>query len=96
MAGVGSGLANAALARLAVDSVPRDRASMGSGANNTARYIGAALGVAMVVTISNRNTAAAIHPAAQVEALAHGATLAILVSAMLALIAAGLAALARG
>lgn len=27
-------------ARLAVDSVPPDRASMGSGANNTARYIG--------------------------------------------------------
>jgi MFS family permease len=51
IAGVGSGVLNAALARLAVGSVPPDRASMGSGANNAARYIGSALGVAVMVTI---------------------------------------------
>jgi MFS family permease len=50
--GVGSGLANAALARLAVESVPADRAGMGSGANNTARYIGGSLGVAASVAIA--------------------------------------------
>jgi MFS family permease len=51
VAGVGSGMANAALGRLAVESVPRDRAGMGSGANNTARYLGGAAGVAVVVAV---------------------------------------------
>lgn len=49
--GVGAGLLNAALARLAVESVPPERMAMGSGANNTARYIGASVGVAAVVAI---------------------------------------------
>jgi hypothetical protein len=53
VAGVGSGIANAALARIAVESVPQARAGMGSGANNTARYLGGAAGVALVVTISS-------------------------------------------
>jgi MFS family permease len=52
VAGLGSGLINAALARLAVESVPADRVSMGSGANNTARYIGSSLGVAIIVAIT--------------------------------------------
>jgi hypothetical protein len=51
IAGVGSGMANAALGRLAVESVHRDRAGMGSGANNTARYLGGAAGVAVVVAL---------------------------------------------
>jgi MFS family permease len=51
VAGIGSGLANSALGRLAVDSVPRDRGGMGSGANNTARYLGGAAGVALVVAL---------------------------------------------
>jgi Major Facilitator Superfamily len=51
VAGVGSGIANAALGRLAVESVPHDRVGMGSGANNTARYLGGAAGVALIVTI---------------------------------------------
>lgn len=49
--GIGSGLGNAALARLSVESVPAGRASMGTGANNTARYIGGSLGVAGAVAI---------------------------------------------
>jgi MFS family permease len=51
VAGIGSGIANASLGRLAVESVPRDRVGMGSGANNTARYLGGAAGVALVVAI---------------------------------------------
>ena len=51
--GVGSGIANAALGRIAVESVPADRVGMGSGANNTARYLGGAAGVAIVVTIAS-------------------------------------------
>ena len=53
VAGVGSGIANAALGRVAVESVPHDRVGMGSGANNTARYLGGAAGVALVVTIAS-------------------------------------------
>ncbi|PZS27340.1 MAG: MFS transporter [Pseudonocardiales bacterium] len=51
IAGVGSGILNAALARLAVESVPAGRAAMGSGANNTARYLGSGAGVAVVVAV---------------------------------------------
>jgi MFS family permease len=51
LAGVGYGVANAALARLSLDSVPADRASVGSGANNTARYIGSAVGVPIVIAV---------------------------------------------
>ncbi len=58
IAGVGSGLANASLGRLAVESVPRDRAGMGSGANNTARYLGGAAGVALVVALATANETA--------------------------------------
>jgi MFS family permease len=52
MAGAGYGIANVALARLSLDSVPADRASVGSGANNTARYIGSAVGVPIVVAVA--------------------------------------------
>ena len=51
IAGIGSGLANPALGRLAVESVPRERTGLGSGSNNTARYIGGAAGVALVVLL---------------------------------------------
>ncbi|MFJ5833821.1 MFS transporter [Streptomyces sp. NPDC093089] len=51
-AGAGSGLLNAALPRLAVDSVPPQRAAMGSGANNTARYIGSSAGVALALALA--------------------------------------------
>lgn len=52
VAGAGSGLLNAGLARLAVETVPVGAAAMGSGANNTARYIGSSLGVAMAVAVA--------------------------------------------
>lgn len=51
LAGAGSGLLNAALPRLAVESVPPERAAMGSGANNTARYIGSSAGVALTLAL---------------------------------------------
>ncbi|MEA2172252.1 MAG: hypothetical protein QOF76_5552, partial [Solirubrobacteraceae bacterium] len=50
-AGIGSGLANAAVARLAVEAMPPAQAGLGSGASNTARYLGAAMGIAVVVAI---------------------------------------------
>ncbi|MEV0646731.1 MFS transporter [Phytomonospora sp. NPDC050363] len=50
LSGIGAGLVNAASARLAIDSVPPHRAGMGSGANNTARYIGSSVGVAVAIS----------------------------------------------
>lgn len=44
VSGVGAGLTNASITQLAVESVPSHRVSMGSGANNTARYVGSSLG----------------------------------------------------
>ncbi|TNY35396.1 MFS transporter [Thermomonospora catenispora] len=92
IAGVGSGLSNAALAALAVGSVPADRAAMGSGANNTARYLGASIGVAMVAAIA----AAGAGRSAAPEAVAHGIDIALVVSAVLNLVAAGLIAVISG
>jgi MFS family permease len=74
VAGIGSGIANAALGRLAVESVPHDRVGMGSGANNTARYLGGAAGVAPVVSL-----AAGAGPAGMIR----GWDVAALVSAVL-------------
>lgn len=46
-AGAANGILNAALGRQAVATVPADRAAMGSGANNTARYLGSAIGITL-------------------------------------------------
>ncbi|MFA1537547.1 MFS transporter [Actinomadura monticuli] len=88
VAGVASGLTNAMLARLAVESVPADRASMGAGANNTARYIGASLGVAVVGAVA---TGSGHDP----SALARGTNTAMVVSAVAALAYAALALVIR-
>lgn len=45
LAGAANGILNAALGRQAVATVPRNRTGMGSGANNTARYLGSAIGI---------------------------------------------------
>jgi hypothetical protein len=52
VAGVGSGVLNAALGRESVASVPAGQAGLGSGANNTARYLGSALGVTVVSIVA--------------------------------------------
>ncbi|MEU3952488.1 MFS transporter [Streptomyces achromogenes] len=71
--GVGSGLLNGALPLLSVESVPRERAAMGSGAQQTFRYIGSCAGVALTIALAT----SAGDPA-------RGADLALLVSAGLA------------
>ncbi|MEU8799994.1 MFS transporter [Spirillospora sp. NPDC048819] len=88
VAGLGGGLSNAMLARLAVDSVPADRASMGTGANNTARYVGASVGVAIVGAIATGSGTG-------VSELAHGTNVAMFVSAVIAMAGALLAAAIR-
>jgi MFS family permease len=57
VAGLGSGVLNAALGRQAVASVPAGRAGMGSGANNTARYLGSAIGVTVAAVLATRPVA---------------------------------------
>ncbi|MEU6590196.1 MFS transporter [Streptomyces sp. NPDC046881] len=71
--GVGSGLLNGALPLLAVESVPPQRAAMGSGAQQTFRYIGSCAGVALTIAV-----------ATSADGPARGANLALLVSAGLA------------
>ncbi|MCW2842114.1 MAG: Transrane efflux protein [Nocardioides sp.] len=91
VAGLATGVLNALLGREAVASVPADRAAMGSGANNTARYLGAALGITLFVVV-------ATHAGSGVGAagLVSGWNVAVLVSTMLTLLgAASIAALGR-
>jgi MFS family permease len=52
LAGVASGVLNAALGRESVASVPPAQAGLGSGTNNTARYLGSALGVTVVSVVA--------------------------------------------
>ncbi|MFB6958540.1 MFS transporter [Streptomyces sp. NPDC056309] len=77
VSGVGSGLLNAALPLLSVESVPPDRAAMGSGAQQSLRYIGSCAGVALTIALSTST-----------GSLARGADVAMAVSAGLALVGA--------
>ncbi|MET9539497.1 MFS transporter [Streptomyces sp. NPDC006553] len=77
VAGAGSGLLNAALPRLAVDSVPPERAAMGSGANNTARYIGSSAGVALMLALATAGPDTAVLVAAALALTGAGLTLAL-------------------
>jgi MFS family permease len=57
--GLATGVLNAVLGREAVANVPADRAAMGSGSNNTARYLGAACGITVFsVLLSHSGTGA--------------------------------------
>ncbi|MBV6698183.1 MFS transporter [Kitasatospora aureofaciens] len=95
VAGIGSGVLNAALARLAVSSVPPHRAAMGSGANNTSRYLGSALGVAVTVAVAASSRPTGPGHEAAARALAAGTDRAVLVAAGLCLAGALLAVAAR-
>ncbi|MCW2797979.1 MFS transporter [Nocardioides sp.] len=87
VAGLATGVLNALLGREAVASVAPDRAAMGSGANNTARYLGAACGITLFVTVATHAGSGS-----GVQALLDGWNIAVLVSTALTL--AGAAAIA--
>ncbi len=79
LAGVASGVLNAALGRESVASVPPAQAGLGSGANNTARYLGSALGVTVVSVVaapSGPVTAAALVDGLEPRRPGHGRGLA--------------------
>ncbi|WP_319498828.1 MFS transporter [uncultured Cohaesibacter sp.] len=59
VSGVANGILNASLGHAAVESVPVERVAMGSAANNTARYLGSAIGITVsAVLISNAGSSA--------------------------------------
>ncbi|MGY5049946.1 MFS transporter [Streptomyces sp. 900105755] len=78
LGGAGSGLLNAALPLQAVESVPAARAAMGSGAQQTFRYIGSCAGVALTIALATSSGGG----------LAHGADVAMAVSAGVAVLGA--------
>lgn len=80
LAGIANGVLNAALGHEAVSSVPQGRAAMGSGANNTARYVGSGMGLAVVTVLITH----AGH-AAGVDGLLTGWNEAVLVTAAFSL-----------
>jgi hypothetical protein len=91
VAGLGTGVANAALADLAVRSVPPYRVAMGSAANNAARYLGSSVGVALVAVLLALND----HDGSAVHSLGVGMRYASLVSGLLTLGGALFVALCR-
>ena len=88
--GIGYGAANAALGREAVAHVPAAKVGMGSGANNTARYLGAAVGVTVVVLVVDAGS-----PAGTTAGLLAGWDRAALGGAVLTLLGALLVAAIR-
>jgi predicted MFS family arabinose efflux permease len=89
VAGVGSGVLNAALGQIAVTSVPVGQSGVGSGANNTARYVGGALGVTIVAILAAHDTPAALVSGWDTAAIV---TAAISVAGALGVLATGLRA----
>ena len=85
VAGLATGVLNAVLGREAVASVPGDRAAMGSGSNNTARYLGAACGITVFsVLLSHAGTGGGA------AALVDGWSVAVLVASLVSLAGAAL------
>ena len=85
--GVGYGVLNAALGQQAIATVPAAQAAMGSGANNTARYIGSAIGITLVV-IAARGADTGVE-AAWNHAVGMSAGLTALAALVVALLSAG-------
>ncbi|MDV7083550.1 MFS transporter [Rhodococcus sp. IEGM 248] len=86
LAGVASGLLNAGLGRQAVASVPADQGGLGSGANNTARYLGSSIGVTVVSII-------ALDPAGTVDGMVSGWNYAAVTTGLISLVGAGVVGL---
>jgi hypothetical protein len=86
VAGLATGVLNAVLGREAVANVPPDRAAMGSGSNNTARYLGAACGITLFSVVLSH----AGHGRTAAAALVDGWTPAVLLSSAVSVGAAAL------
>lgn len=91
IAGVASGVVNAALAGMAVHSVPPGQVAMGSGANNTARYLGSSVGIAVVAVVINLGSQDSDAP----HDYANGIAAAVVVTTAMSLLGALMIALCR-
>jgi EmrB/QacA subfamily drug resistance transporter len=97
VAGAGVGIANPALAQVAIGVVPPARSGMASGINNTCRQVGIATGIAGLGAIFQHEVAAKaaqLHsrsPQAAHQAFASGLNEILIVGGIVALVGAGLA-----
>jgi EmrB/QacA subfamily drug resistance transporter len=97
VAGAGVGIANPALAQVAIGVVPPARSGMASGINNTCRQVGIATGIAGLGAIFQHEVAAKaaqLHsrsPQAAHQAFASGLNEILTVGGIVALVGAGLA-----
>jgi hypothetical protein len=73
-----------------VASVPADRAAMGSGANNTARYVGSGIGITVVTVLLTRSGAAS-----GAAGLLSGWNVAVVITAAFSMLGALVVVLAR-
>lgn len=87
VAGLATGVLNAVLGREAVANVPVDRAAMGSGSNNTARYLGAACGITVFSVVLSHGG-----DGAGAAGLVHGWSTAILLASAVSIGGAGVIA----
>ena len=94
VAGLATGVLNAVLGREAVANVPADRAAMGSGSNNTARYLGAACGIT-VFSVVLSHAGSGVGPAKLVDGWSSAVLLASVVSIAGALVIATIGAIGR-
>jgi EmrB/QacA subfamily drug resistance transporter len=96
-AGAGVGIANPALAQVAIGVVPPARSGMASGINNTCRQVGIATGIAGLGAIFQHQVAARaaqLHsrsPQAANQAFASGLNEILIVGGIVALVGAGIA-----
>jgi MFS family permease len=94
VAGLATGVLNAVLGREAVANVPADQAAMGSGSNNTARYLGAACGIT-VFSVLLSHAGAGTGAAAVVDGWSYAVALASGMTLLGAVVILALSALAR-
>lgn len=87
VAGLATGVLNAVLGREAVANVPVDRAAMGSGSNNTARYLGAACGITVFSVVLSHGG-----DGAGAAGLVHGWSTAVLLASAVSIGGAGVIA----
>jgi len=94
LAGLATGVLNAVLGREAVANVPPDRAAMGSGTNNTARYLGAACGIT-VFSVVLSDAGSGVGAARLVDGWDPAVLVSALVSAIGAVVIGAIAAVSR-
>jgi MFS family permease len=83
--GVGTGMLNAVTARTSTTAVPAQRAGMGGGANNTTRYVGSTIGVAVIAGVAHSSTGGPAHAAASLNVVLLGCAGLMLAAALAAL-----------